>query len=142
MEEETAYIMVEIILVTLLLGIVISLLAMINLTTFELWQVNQNNVNLQREALISMEMIVNIINQAVAVKEIKTKEITVLTTAGKWEQIYYKSDEGLCWSADSNIISPKVVDLEFKLENNSFLTVSLVVKSKGEVQRLTTGVEI
>ena len=142
MEEETAYIMVEIILVTLLLGIVVSLLAMINLTAFELWEVNQNNANLQREALISMEMIVNIINQAVVVKEIKAEEVTVLTTAGKWEKIYYKKDKGLCWSADSNIISPKVVELEFKLENDSFLIVNLVVNIKGEGKRLTTGVEI
>ncbi|MBM7555203.1 hypothetical protein [Halanaerobacter jeridensis] len=142
MKEESAYILVEIMLVSLLFSLVVFLLAMMNLTAVELWDFNRNRVNLQREAVITMEMMVDIINQASAVKDITENEMTVLTADGDWEKIYYKEGQGLCWAANNNVLSRKVVSVKFDKESESFLIINLELKSHGKLKKLITGVEL
>lgn len=142
MKTERGYILVEVLLVSLLLGVLTSILALMNITSLTCWESNQERSNLQREALISLEMIVNIIDQAAVVEDIKETELTLITATGEKKKLYYKAGKGLCWSADNNLVSNRVVSLDFTKQSESFLIVELVVKVKTNYQKLKTGIEI
>lgn len=142
MQKEFGYILVEIMLTLMLFSLIISLLVMINMTAIDLWHFNINRVSLQREVLISMEKIVNIINQAAAVDNITLRGLDVLTTAGRWDRLYYKPKKGLCWASDTNVISKRVVSLKFIKQSESLLIIELIVQKQNETEKLTTGIEI
>ena len=142
MEDNSAYILLEILITCLLLAVVVSLLATINLTAIEFWEFNNQRTSLQREALVSIEMIVNIISDAVEVKKITDTKLLLLASNGEWEELYYKPNVGVCWQANNNIISQEVVDLKFIIENSSLLEIEVTVKADNRIKKLKTGIEI
>ncbi|MFO7820407.1 MAG: hypothetical protein R6V17_09255 [Halanaerobacter sp.] len=142
MSKESAYILLEVLITTALLALIISLLAVLNTTALNLWSLNIDRVSLARESLISLEMIINLIEDAKAVQDIQEEEITLLTPSGEWMRLYYKSGVGLCWGADNNIIQKGVKSLEFTVLNSSLLIIELVVEEEGRTKKLSTGIEI
>ena len=142
MSKESAYILLEVLITTALLGLIISLLAVLNTTALNLWSLNIDRVILARNSLISLEMIINLIEEAKAVKNIQKEEITLLTPSGEWRRLYYKSGVGLCWGADNNIIQKGVERLEFIVPSSSLLIIELVVKEEGMTKKLRTGIGI
>ncbi|MGM0501811.1 MAG: hypothetical protein ACQERJ_04730 [Bacillota bacterium] len=142
MYNKSAYIIVELLIAILLMGIVVSLLLVLSNAAVDLGEDNHNKSLLQRETLLSLEMINNIIDNSSAVKQIKEKELLVLTTTGEWKKLYYKSGLGLCYAADNNIISQYVADLKFTSKSSSLLIVELVVKQNNSLKKLKTGIEL
>lgn len=142
MRKEEGYILIEVLLVSILLVVLTSILATINLTALECWESNQERSNLQREALITMEMIVNMIKQGLVIEEIQDSELTLVTAAGEKKKLYYKPGQGLCWAADNNVVSNRVVSLNFTKQSESLLIIKLVIKVKNRSEKLQTGIEI
>ena len=143
MEDDSAYILLEILITSLLLAVIVSLLATINLTAIEFWEFNNQRTSLQREALVSIEMIVNIISAAVEVKKITDTKLLLLASNGEWEELYYKPNVGVCWQANNNIISQEVVDLKFIIVNSSLLEIEVTAKAdNNRIKKLKTGIEI
>jgi len=141
-KDDSAYVLVEVLVGVILLAVVLSLLASINLSVIKIWEQTSQQSSLGQEALISMEVIIQAINRAVAIETIKKEELTILTAAGEQEQIYYKPGVGLCRGADNNIISKRVIKLKFIQKSNSLLVVKLVVQDKTGTKKLKTGMEI
>jgi type II secretory pathway component PulJ len=141
-KDDSAYVLVEVLVGVILLAVVLSLLAGINLSVIKIWEQTSQQSSLGQEALISMEVIIQAINRAVAIETIKEEKLTILTADGQQEQIYYKPGVGLCRAADNNIISNRVIKLKFIKRSNSLLVVKVVVQDKTGTKKLKTGIEI
>lgn len=142
MKKDDGYIMVEIILITAMLSLTVSIVATANFNMLNLWNETNHRIELSRERLIGLEMVINLIENARAVKDVKENELILLTAAGSWEPLYYKSGVGLCWKSDSNIITRQITGLNFKLVASSLLIVEVIIKNGQRTKKLRTGLEI
>ncbi|OCL26928.1 hypothetical protein U472_05420 [Orenia metallireducens] len=141
---DSGYTLIEIMFVTVILGIVSSSLYRVNRNISNTWKYNKLQAGLQQELRISMNMVVTNLQQARFIKSVEsslTSKIVYIDQKGEKKKIYYKSEGGLCLDYDYNIISNRISCFSLKLVNN-LLYITLKIEKQNKEELLKTAIKI
>lgn|GEM_PF-2613743 len=144
LKDESSYTLIEIMVVTAILGIVISSLYIVKKNIYDTWKVSKLESTLEQELRISMNMIITNLQQAKSIKKIKEgsdSRVIYIDPNGEEKVIYYRAEGHLCLNADYNIISNKIKSFNLK-RSNDLLYITLSIQENGREELLKTAIKI